>query len=412
MNPYEQQTPPSHSSQPSAPNPSAASSRRAAVAVTVFFLVAIAIAVSSILPRARAKADLKNHTAELAAPSVLLIAPTPGQASNEVVLPGNISAFSDAPIYARTNGYLQKWYYDIGAHVKQGALLAVISTPEVDQQLLQAEADLATAEANAGNAKMNAARYQGLLQSNAVSKQDTDQFTTQAAATGSAVRSALANVQRLKELQSFERIYAPFDGVITARNIDIGQLIEQGTGHELFHIQAISTLRVYVNVPQIYSTESKPGLSADLTFAEYPGRTFPGKLVRTANAIDPASRTLLVEVDVDNRKGELLPGAYTQVHFKVNTPVRSFSIPVSALMFRQEGLRVGTVVDGDKARMVPVVIGQDDGRTVQIISGLDQNSRVIQDPPDALVDGEIVHVITRQEATQSGQKSGEGESKE
>ncbi len=408
MNPQEH-NPQQPSSSHVADAPSSASRRRAAVAVVVFFLVAIAIAISSILPRARAKVDLKKRTDELAAPSVLLVSPKPGQPSDEVVLPGNISAFSDAPIYARTNGYLQKWYYDIGAHVKKGALLAVISTPEVDQQLLQAEADLATAEANAGNAKINATRYQGLLQSDAVSKQDTDQFTTQAAATSAAVRSASANVQRLKELQSFEKIYAPFDGVITARNTDIGQLIDQGTGRELFHMQSISTLRVYVNVPQVFSTGTKAGLSADLTFVEYPGRSFPGKLVRTANAIDPASRTLLVEVDVDNRNGELLPGAYAQVHFKIKTPNPSFIIPVTALIFRQEGLRVG-VVESDKAELVPVVIGQDDGRTVQVISGLDANSRVIQDPPDSLVDGEIVHITTAQEAAENQKKSGEGES--
>jgi RND family efflux transporter MFP subunit len=405
MNPQEPrpQQPESHSAHILSPS----AGRRALVAVAVFFLVAIGVAAISIWPRARANADLKASTKDLAVPSVLVISPKVGQPSDEVVLPGNITAFSDSPIYARTNGYLQKWYFDIGAKVRKGDLLAVISTPEVDQQLLQAQADLATAEANAGNAKMNAERYQGLLQSDAVSKQDTDQFTTQAAATSSAVRSALANVQRLKELQSFERIYAPFDGVITARNIDVGQLIDQGAGKELFHIQAIQTLRVYVNVPQVFATGAKPGISADLTFAEYPNRAFTGKLVRTANSIDPSSRTLLVEVDVDNRNGELLPGAYTQVHFKIKAQGPSFVVPVSTLIFREEGLKIGTVVNGNQAKLVPVVIGQDDGRTVQIISGLDQNSKVIQEPPDSLVDGEIVHVTTPEAAAQADKNKGE-----
>jgi RND family efflux transporter MFP subunit len=412
MNPQEHNSHQTHSSHSDSSLPTPTGGRRAVVAVVVFFLVAVVIAVSSILPRARAKADLKKRTNDLATPSVLLISPKPGQPSNEVVLPGNISPFSDAPIFARTNGYLEKWYYDIGSHVKKGALLAVISTPEVDQQLLQAEADLATAQANAGNAKINAERYKGLVQSDAVSQQDTDQFTTQASATSSAVRSAMANVQRLKELQSFERLYAPFDGVVTARNTDIGQLIDQGTGRELFHMQAVDTLRVYVNVPQIYSTGMTQGLIAGLTFAEYPGRTFQGKLVRTARAIDPDSRTLLVEVDLDNRKGEVLPGAYTQVHFKIDATVPSYIIPVSALIFRQDGLRVGVVNGGNKASLVPIVIGQDDGRVVQVVSGIDANSYVIQDPPDSLVDGQTVHITTADEAAADEKKNSGGDSQE
>jgi RND family efflux transporter MFP subunit len=409
MNPQEHNSQQTHSA---SSLPTRTGRRRAAIAVVIFFLVAIAIAISSILPRARAKTDLEKRTNELATPSVLLISPKPGHPSNEVVLPGNISAFTDAPIFARTNGYLQRWYYDIGAHVKKGALLAVISTPEVDQELFQAEADLATAQANAGNAKINAERYKGLVLGDAVSQQDTDQFTTQAAATSSAVRSATANVQRLKELQSFQRIYAPFDGIVTARATDIGQLIDQGTVRELFHMQAVDVLRVFVNVPQIYSTGMKPGLTAGLTFAEYPGRTFQGKLVRTARAIDPVSRTLLVEVDVDNHKGELLPGAFTQVHFKINATVPSLVIPVSALIFRQEGLRVGLVDNGNTAKLAPVVIGQDDGRTVQVVSGLDVNSRVIQDPPDSLVDGQLVHITTPQEAAENENNNHGGENKE
>ena len=224
------------------------------------------------------------------------------------MLPGNIAAYTDAPIFARTNGYLQKWYFDIGAKVKKGELLAVISAPELDDQLEQAKGELATAQANAHVAQQNATRYTDLLKTDSVSQQETENFTSQASATSATVNALQANVARLKALQSFKQIYAPFDGVITARNVDVGQLIDSGAAKELFHLAAISTLRVYVNVPQIYSQSMKPGLTGSITLAEFPGRTFAGKLVRTANAIDPTSRTLLVEFDVDNRKGELLPG--------------------------------------------------------------------------------------------------------
>ena len=242
-----------------------------------------------------------------------------GAPTDSFQLPGNVTAWSDAPIYARTSGYVTKWYYDIGARVKKGALLAEISTPELDQQLAQAEADLVTAQANAGNAKIQAERYKDLVASDAVSKQDTDTFVTQAASTASAVASAQANVERLKQLQSFEKLYAPFDGVITSRNIDTGQLINEGAANELFHLQALSTLRVYTNVPEVYTAAIKRGQKVALTFPQYPGRTIEGTYVRTADAIDPSNRTLLVEIDVDNRKGELMPGSLAQVHFKTQS---------------------------------------------------------------------------------------------
>jgi RND family efflux transporter MFP subunit len=303
----------------------------------------------------RARTKLKDDTDALAAPDVIAKPPTAGKTGQEIILPGNVYAYSDASLYARTDGYLSKWYFDIGVHVRQGQLLAIISSPEVDKQLLQARADLTTAEATAGLAKTNAGRYQGLLTQNAVSKQDTDTFTSQAESTTSAVKSAQANVQRLEELQSFEKIYAPFSGVITARNVDVGQLINAGAGTQLFRISAINVLRVYVNVPQIYSQVAIPGTTAELTLSEFPGQTFTGKLVRTAKAIDPSSRTLLVEIDVDNRDGKLMPGAYTEVHMNVHEGVAPLIIPVSALIFRTQGLQVGTVVkgpDGDEARLV------------------------------------------------------------
>ncbi len=281
--------------------------------------------------------------------------------------------------------------------MKKGDLLAVIDTPELDKQVAQAESDLATAEANANIARIQAERYSGLVKSDAVSQQDTDTFVNQAAATASAVKSAQANLQRLRELQSFEKVYAPFDGVVTARAVDTGQLISQGagqgTGTELFHMQALETLRVYTNVPQLYSQSLKRGMKIDLTFPEHPGKTYEGTLVRTADAIDPASRTLLVEIDLDNRSGELLPGSLAQVHFKTPLVGPTFIVPAAALVFRREGLQVSTVVNGNVAHLVPVVIGEDDGANVQIVSGLNPGDQVIQDPPDSLIDGEKVTVV-------------------
>jgi RND family efflux transporter MFP subunit len=372
------------------------SGRVAVLFIVVLLLVAVVLVVTGIVPRVRARTTLKDQTDAMAAPDVLIQPPVQGKVGQEIILPANVYAYSDATLFARTDGYLSNWYFDIGAHVRQGQLLAVIASPEVDKQLLQARADLSTSEANAGLAKTNSTRYQGLLTQNAVSKQDTDTFVTQEASTNSTVKSAQANVQRLEQLQSFEKIYAPFSGVITARGVDVGQLINAGNGTELFRISALNVLRVYVNVPQVYSQAAVPGTLAQLSLTEFPGQTFTGKLVRTAKAIDPASRTLLVEIDVENNDGKLMPGAYAQVHLAVHGAVVPMIIPVSALIFRTEGLQVGTVVkgpNGDQAKLVQVVLGQDDGSTVQVIHGLETDSQVIQNPPDSLIDGEPVHVI-------------------
>lgn len=372
------------------------SGRIAALMILVLLIVAAVIVIAGILPRIHARTALAKETNALAAPAVIANPPQQGKVALEVVLPGNIYAYSDASLYARTDGYLSKWYFDIGAHVRQGQLLAIISSPEVDKQLLQSRADLATAESNAGLAKTNSTRYQGLLTQNAVSKQDTDTFVTQAESTSSAVKSAQANVQRLQELQSFEKIYAPFSGVITARSVDVGQLINAGAGTQMFRISDIHVLRVYINVPQAYSQSATPGKTSKLTFDEYPGQTFTGKLVRTARAIDPSSRTLLVEIDVDNRDGKLLPGAYAEVHLAVDNAVVPMILPVSALIFRAEGLQVATVVkgpNGDQAKLVHVTMGQDDGNTVQVVSGINADSRVVVNPPDSIIDGELVRVV-------------------
>ena len=371
---------------------------RAVMLLLVVLAVGAILAATGIVGRIHARTAVAEQTNALAAPTVLVNPPLLGQPRQEVVLPGNLEAYTDSPIYARTNGYLKKWYFDIGAHVRKGQLLADIESPEIDQQLAQAQADLATAVTNAANAHTQSTRYQELVKTDSVSKLDTDNFVTQAAASNTEVKSARANVQRLMELVGFEKVYAPFDGVITARNIDIGQLIDAGAGNgtdatELFHMAAAQTLRDYVNVPQIYTQSLKPGLTADLTFREFPGKTFTGRLVRTSRQIDPTSRTLLVEFDVNNRTGELFPGAYAEVHFKTSQTAASYIVPVSTLMFRSEGLRIAVVDQDNKARLVPVIIGRDDGATVEIVSGLNADSRVILNPPDSLIDGEAVQIV-------------------
>ena len=385
---------PSHSAHDlsSAPEQKPIAPGKALIGVVLVLVVAIGLGVWGVLSRRSAETVLANNTQELAPPSVITATAKPGAPVDTFLLPGNVTAYTDAPIYARTSGYLTKWYYDIGAKVKKGALLAEIATPELDQQLAQAEADLTTAQASAGNAKAQADRYTDLVKSDAVSRQDTETFTTQAATTSSAVKSAQANVQRLKELQSFEKIYAPFDGVVTARNVDTGQLITEGGANELFHLQAIQTLRVYTNLPQLYSQSVTRGSKIDLTFAEHPGKIYQGTLVRTSDSIDPTSRTLLVEIDIDNRTGELLPGSLAQVHFKNTASSSSFIVPSAALIFRKEGMRVGTVVNGNIAHLIPVLIGEDDGATVQIVNGIGAGDKVIQDPPDSLIEGEKVYV--------------------
>jgi RND family efflux transporter MFP subunit len=359
--------------------------------VVVGFLV-----ISGIVPRLRSRKALAAETNELAAPTVLVIQPKQGAPSQEILLPGNIQAFVDAPIYARTNGYLKRWYFDIGSHVKQGQLLAEIESPEVDQQLSQAQADLGTVTANLHLSQITANRYADLIQQDAVSQQDTDNAVSDLASRNTAVKSSQANVDRLKQLVSFEKVYAPFDGVVTVRNTDIGQLIDSGASggqaRSLFQIAAINKLRVFVSVPQIYSQAATPGLTADLTFAEFPGRRFQGKLVRTSRSIDPLARTLNIEVDVDNSKGELLPGAYTEVHLKLKEGVTTMTIPVSALLFRREGLRVAVVKNDNTAELVPVTLGRDFGDFAEITTGLTGQEQVISNPPDSIIDGERLNV--------------------
>jgi RND family efflux transporter MFP subunit len=362
-------------------------------------VVLILLVLWGILPRIQARRELREDTRRNAATAVVAEKPQKGQPAQEVQLPGNVRAFMDAPIYARTNGYLRHWYADIGTRVRKGQLLAEVETPEADQQLAQARADLAVAQANAALSQTTATRYQGLLQSDSVSKQDTDNAVASARAQSAAVVSAEANVRRLGELQGFQRIEAPFDGVITARNTDVGQLINSGAGGselELFHIAAVNTLRVFVNLPETYTSDIKIGMPATLTVPERKDRSFTGTIVRTAEAIDPASRTLLVEVDVDNRQGQLLAGSYAEVHFHVKSTSPSLMVPVSALLFRAEGLRIAIVGPDNRAKLVPVTVGRDYGTHIEVLSGIGPDDLVIDSPPDSLLDGEEIRVVQRQ----------------
>lgn len=368
---------------------------RQLVFAVAFLVIVTVIVAAGIIPRQRARAALRQETDAMAIPTVLVVHPKKAPAAEEIVLPANVQAFTDAPIYARTNGYLKKWYADIGTRVKAGQLLAEIDTPEVDQQLRQARADLNTAEANLHLSQITADRYAGLLKTDSVSKQDADNAAGDYEAKKAVVKSGEANVQRLMELQSFQKIYAPFDGVITARNTDIGQLIDSGssggTGRELFHIASVKKLRAYVNVPQDYSRNAKPGLVADLTFPDLPGKRIQGKLVSTSDAIDPSSRTLLVQFEVDNANGELLPGAYAALHLKLPAGTSSYIVPATSLMFRSEGLRLATVNE-NKAALLPVTVGRDFGTEVEIISGLTGNESIIVNPLDSLLPGQQVRI--------------------
>jgi RND family efflux transporter MFP subunit len=378
------------------------------IGMIVVAVIVAAVVIFGIAARHGSEHVLEKETAAAAIPSVNVVYPSSSTLSSEIALPGNTQAYMDTPIYSRTNGYLKSWYFDIGAHVRKGQLMAQIETPEVDQQLQVAQADLKSAEANLDLANTTSTRYQNLLKTNSVSKQETDVAMSDASAKKAAVDASMANVRRLEQLQSFEKVYAPFDGIVTARNTDVGRLISAGqntTPQELFHLAAIAKLRVYVSVPEAYSSAVKDGAKATLTLDEYPGKTFEGTIARNSNAIDQSTRTLNVEVDVDNPKAELLPGAYAFVHFKVPAHAASLMLPSNTLLFRSEGLRVGVVRDG-RVQLVPVKIGRDAGATVEIASGLTANDAVILDPSDSLASGQEVQIANRTNEPASLTKAG------
>jgi RND family efflux transporter MFP subunit len=364
--------------------------------MTIAFLLVAAVFISGVWSRVSARRTLNAETAQVALTAVSVVTPQQMAPAEEIILPGNVQPFITSPIYARTSGYLRKWTVDIGAHVKKGQLLAVIETPEVDQQLQQSLSNLNTAKANLALAETTKNRYQGMIRSNAVSQQDVDNAVGTYNANKAIVAANQANVKQLEALQSFEKIYAPFAGVVTARNTDIGDLINSGSAAgvktDLFHIAQPGTLRVYVNVPEEYSQGTKVGMTADLSLAEFPGRKFQGKLVRTAEAINMTTRTLLIEIDVNNPAGELLTGSYAEVHLKVPTQASTLLLPVNTLIFRSQGLRVGVVKDG-KVELAAVTPGRDSGNQIEIVAGIKPDDQVIINPPDSIVYGQRVQIV-------------------
>jgi RND family efflux transporter MFP subunit len=365
---------------------------------TVFFLVvAILIVVGGILlfQRRVQYQALANETEAAAIPTVAIIHPSLEAGDENLVLPGTLQAYVESPIYARTNGYLRKWYHDIGSRVNKGELLADIDTPEVDQQLGQSRADLNTAKANAQLSDITATRYTDLLKTDGVSKQEVDNAMGDQAAKRATVQSSEANVRRLEELESFKHIYAPFSGVLTQRNIDLGTLINAGNGgtsQQLFYLAQTDPIRVYVNVPEPYAPSIHAGIGAYLELTQYPGEKFRGKVVRTSNSIDHSTRTLLTEVDVPNPSGQLLPGGYAQVHLEVTVKGDRLQVPVNSLLFRSEGLRAVVVDSNHKARLQTLTIGRDYGVTLEVMNGLKADDWIVLNPPDSLNDGQEVHV--------------------
>ncbi len=379
--------------------------RRVWVISVLLAIVVLGVLTAGIRSRVKAATALRAVTAQMAIPAVSVVLPKRTAPSQELILPGNIQPFISSPIYARSDGYLKKWYFDIGAHVKAGQLLAVIQAPEVDEQLAQARSTLATAQANLELAQITRDRYQGLLKKHAVSQQDVDNAVGTYAANKAIVDADLANVRHYAALVSFENVYAPYDGVITARNTDIGDLINSGSSTaprtDMFHIAQTGVLRVYVNVPEEYSQGIKPGETrADVTLAEFPGKRFPGTLVRTADAINATTRTLLVEVDLENPAGTLFSGSYAEVHLQIPAQNSTFLLPVSALIFRGQKLQVGVVKNG-KVIVTDVSPGHDFGEQIEIVAGLQPDDEVITNPPDSLVSGEEVKMV---QATLPGDK--------
>nr|WP_241202273.1 MULTISPECIES: efflux RND transporter periplasmic adaptor subunit [unclassified Caballeronia] len=366
-----------------------------------FGAIAATLLVVGIVPRLQASTALTSQAAAQRALSVSIIKPRRAPAVQELLLPGSVMPYADAAIYARTSGYLEHWYADIGARVKTGQTLAVIQTPELDAQLSQARADEATAQANFNYAKVSAQRWQDMLKTQSVSQQDTDTKVSDMQAKRAMLQSAQANVQRLSELVSYEKVSAPFDGVVTARNVDVGALVTAGGSPglaampgELFHVEQTDTLRVFVDVPQNDAPYVTPGTEVYLSVQQYPGRRFAAKVARSAGAIDPVSRTLHVEVDVDNRDGALLPGAYAQVHLALQNASPALDLPVSALLFRPNGVTVAVVDSTGKTALKTVTVGRDFGTHVEVTTGLTATDRVIDNPGDAISPGEPMQIAS------------------
>jgi RND family efflux transporter MFP subunit len=370
----------------------------------VALIVAIALGIWGEVSRVLARAALGKETAESAIPTVVTVTAERSALGEDLVLPGAVQAIIEAPIYARTSGYLKSWQTDIGTPVTKGQLLAEIDAPEVDQQLSQAQADLATARANESLSNTTNRRWQGLLSTESVSKQDADEKSGDAAAKKAAADSAAANVARLRDLESFKRVVAPFSGVITARNTDIGALINAGqsTGTELFRIADTRRLRIYVGVPESFAAVTRPGLEAELRFAEQPNRSFAAKTVRTSNSLDPILRTLQVELELDNAKGEIFPGAYAEVHFKIPASTETLRLPANTVLFRAAGLQVATLDSDHRVKLKSIVQGRDFGNTIEVLSGLEPNDMVVLNPPDSIASGVQVRIAAPAAAPAKG----------
>jgi RND family efflux transporter MFP subunit len=373
--------------------------RRHWLVLGITTLIVVGLLVSGIVSRVRLRANLRTEAVQMAVTPVSVVLPKRTAPDQEVILPADVQPFITSPIYAQATGYLRKWYFDIGAHVKEGDLLAVIEDPGLDQQVAQSLSNLNTAKANLALAEITRNRYQGLIKTNAVSQQDVDNAVGSYNANQAIVEADEANVKQLQALQGFEKVYAPFDGVITARNTDIGDLINSGNSGnsgtmrtDLFHIAQTSKLRVYVNVPEEYSQGVKAGMTANLALAEFPGRTFQGKLVRTSEAINMTTRTLLIEIDVDNPTGTLLTGSYAEVHLNLPGQTSTYLIPTNTLIFRSEGLQVAVVIDG-KVTLTNVTAGHDLGNSIEIVSGLKADDQVVINPPDSIVSRQQVQIV-------------------
>ncbi len=365
---------------------------------TILFLVVIVLVLVgafTLFQRRSQYQALAKETETLAIPTVAVIHASVESADEDLVLPGAMQAYVESPIYARTNGYLKKWYHDIGSRVAKGEILADIDTPEVDQQLSQARADLNTAQANANLSKITATRYQELIKTDGVSKQEVDNAVGDLEAKVAIVKSAEANLRRLEELESFKHIYAAFSGVITRRTVDTGTLINAGNGgasQELFVLAQTDPIRVYVSVPEAYAPSIRAGLGAFLELTQYPGQKFQGKVVRTAESIDPGTRTLLTEVDIPNRNGALLPGGYAQAHLQVKVTGARLAVPVNALLFRSEGLRAVVIDANHRTHLRAITVGRDYGTSLEVLQGLDVNDWIVLNPADSLDDGQEVRV--------------------
>jgi RND family efflux transporter MFP subunit len=372
----------------------------------IIAIVAVIAAAWGIAHRLHAEAALRSATNQQTGISVEITHAIPAGAGDRLTLPGEVKAFADAPIYARTTGYLKSWRVDIGTRVKSGQLLAEIDTPEIDQQLAQAQADLASAEASNQLAQSTAARWQNLLATDSVSKQDADEKAGDALAKAALVKAARANVARLRQLQSFKRILAPFDGIITARNVDIGDLINPGSSsqRELFHIVSAKKLRIYVEVPQSSAPDIRVGMSAQLHFPEHPDQAFPAKVVSTADAIDPVSRTMRVQLQTDNSTGELLPGAYAEVRFQLPVNTTALRLPANTLLFHEQGIQAAIVDGSGHVAIRTLTLGRDFGKTVEVVSGITSDDAVIINPPDTIAPGDAVSISTPATAARADTK--------